>query len=201
MSRAAGRRAEPRSFDELWEALLDVPEGYIGEIVDGEIVETQRPGEPHSMAATDLGTLLGAWFRFGIGGPGGWIFRHEPGIRFGDELRIPDLAGWRTERFVKPTGDGPYLVMPDWILEVLSKGTVREDRTKKMPLYAAHGVPRLWMLDPAAQTLEVYRLQDRAWVLVRALGGDAKARVEPFDAVELDLTLVWGPMRDAGAEP
>lgn len=196
MSRAAGRRAEPRSFEELWEALLGVPEGYIGEIVNGEIVETQRPGEPHSGAATDLGTLLGGWFRFGVGGPGGWIFRDEPGIRFGDELRVPDLAAWRAERFAKPDGDGPYLVMPDWICEVLSKGTVREDRTKKMPLYAQHGVQWLWLLDPVAQTLEVYRLREGAWLHVRSLGGDAKARIEPFDAVELDLTLVWGPMRE-----
>ena len=118
---------------------------------------------------------------------------HEPRIRFGDETRVPDLAGWRADRFVAPQ-TGPYMVMPDWICEALSPGTARTDRTEKMPLYARHGVGHLWLLDPVLQTLEVYRLESGRWI--GNYGGDAKIRAEPFDAVELDLTLVWGPKRE-----
>ena len=65
------------------EANQQVPEEFIGEIVAGELQLTPRPGAPHTLAATDLGTLLGGPFRFGINGPGGWIFMAEPYIRFG----------------------------------------------------------------------------------------------------------------------
>lgn len=185
-----------RSFDELWEALLLVPEGKVGEIVDGEIVETPRPDHPHVGALSDLGFLLGASFKFGIGGPGGWVILHEPGIRFGDDMRIPDLAGWRRERFVAPRS-GPYVVVPDWICEGLSPSTARSDRTEKLPLYARHGVRHVWLLDAVVQTLEIYRLEVDHWILVATHGANAKVRAEPFDAVELDLALVWGPPQPA----
>lgn len=192
MSSAPRRQDRRKSFDELWEDLLQVPEGFIGEIVDGRIIETQRPGSGHSMAASDLGALLVNAFRFGIGGPGGWRILDEPGIRFGDDMRIPDLAGWRLDRFALPAGNGPFTVAPDWIGEVLSPSTARTDRTDKLPLYARHEVRHVWLLDAAIQTLEVLRLEQGRWVLVATHGGDARVRAEPFEAVELDLSMVWG---------
>lgn len=196
MSAAVDQTTVRRSFDELWEDLELVPEGYTGEIVDGEIVTTPRPDPPHLVAASDLGALLVSRFRFGIGGPGGWVILHEPRIRFSDELRVPDLAGWRSERYVTPK-KGPYVVMPDWICEVLSPGTARKDRTRKLPLYAKHRVGHVWLIDPVVQTLEVYRLQAETWGLVRTFGADDKAHAEPFEAVELDLAMIWGQDRSA----
>jgi hypothetical protein len=102
----------------LWERLLDVPEGYIGEIVGGEIRRVPRPNPPHIRAASGVGVLVGAPFGFGIGGPGGWVILDEPRVRFFDEVRVPDIAGWRVERYQDPEG-GPYVVIPDWICEVL----------------------------------------------------------------------------------
>ena len=200
MSRAAERVRKPGSFDDLWRDLEDVPAGQVGEIVGGEIIATLRPGPPHIMASSGLGGLLTAWFRFGMGGPGGWVILDEPRIRFVDEVRVPDLAGWRAERFAA-TDTGPLFVIPDWICELLSPGTARTDRMDKLPLYARHGVGHVWLLDPLLQTLEVYRLQGASWVLVRTFGADDRARAEPFDAVELDLTLVWGARRDPVEEP
>lgn len=197
MAGTADRTREPRSFEQLWDDLDEVPEGFVGEIVAGEVVLTPRPAAPHIGATSDLGGLLTAWFRFGMGGgPGGWVILHEPRIRFEDEIRVPDLAGWRAARFVAPTS-GPYTVVPDWICEALSPGTARTDRTDKMPLYARNRVGHLWLLDPVLQTLEVYRLEGERWVSIGTFGGDAKVRAEPFDAVELDLTMVWGPLREA----
>ena len=117
----------------------------------------------------------------------------EPRIRFGDECRVPDFAGWRKERYVRPDGSGPYEVVPDWVCELLSKSTAVEDRTEKLPLYAKHGVRYAWILDAIAQTLEVFRLEGGCWLLAQTFGADAKVRAEPFDAIEIDLTLFWGP--------
>lgn len=197
MAPTADRTREPRSFEQLWDDLDEVPEGFVGEIVAGEVIVTPRPDPPHIRATSDLGGLLTAWFRFGMGGgPGGWVILDEPRIRFAEEVRVPDLAGWRASRFAAPRS-GPYTVVPDWICEALSPGTARSDRTAKMPLYARNRVGHLWLLDAVVQTLEVYRLEGERWVSVGTFGGDEKVRAEPFDAVELDLTMVWGPLREA----
>ena len=176
-------------FDELWRRLEDVREGYVGEIVGGEIVETMRPGPPHLRAASRLGALLGGPFDLGIGGPGGWVIHDEPRIRFGDEVRVPDLAGWRRERYEAPE-EGPFVVAPDWIGEVLSASTEKEDRTAKMPLYLASGVSWLWLIDPRAQLVEAYRREAGMWVVIGTFG-TPKARIAPFDEIDLDVAALW----------
>jgi len=187
-----GEPARTDDFDTLWERLSDVPEGYVGEIVRGEIQTHPSPNAPHAVAASRLGALLSGPFDFGTNGPGGWILIDEPRIRFGDEMRIPDLGGWRVERY-QPLEEGPFTVMPDWVCEVLSRSTAKEDRTQKMPLYARYGIPCMWVLDPTARTVEVYRLQSEHWLLLDTFGEDDRIRAEPFAEVELDLSLLWQP--------
>jgi Uma2 family endonuclease len=174
-----------------WEDLADVPEGYVGEIVAGELVLQSRPGAPHTETASDLGLVLGPPFRFGRGGPGGWIILHEPRVAFLEDIRVPDLAGWRAERYVAPR-EGPYTVTPDWVCEVLSPSTGGKDRTQKVPLYARAGVAHVWLVDPFACTLEVLQLSEGRYTLWLTAGGDATLRAPPFDALELELGLIWG---------
>lgn len=48
-----------------------------------------------------------------------------------------------------------------------------------------------WLVDPHAQTLEVYRLENERWVLLSSHEGADKVRAEPFDAVEIELGALW----------
>jgi Uma2 family endonuclease len=181
----------PKTRPATWDDLLDVPEHLTGEIVEGELVVHPRPGTPHTVVASDLGMLLGGTFRFGSGGgPGGWVILAEPGIVFGNDIRAPDLAGWRRDRWPGTTAQGPILAVPDWVCEVLSPRTRRADRAEKMPLYAAHGVQFAWLVSPTDRSLEAYRLVGDRWLLLGVYtGGDV--RVEPFDAVPLSLDAVF----------
>ncbi|WP_158080062.1 hypothetical protein [Archangium sp. Cb G35] len=42
-----------------------------------------------------------------------------------------------------------------------------------------------------AQTLEIYRIEGRHWLLLDSAAGDERVRAEPFEAFELELALVW----------
>ncbi len=46
-------------------------------------------------------------------------------------------------------------------------------------------------MDPRTQTLEVYRKQSARSTRVGAWRGTATVRVEPFDAVEIELGVLW----------
>jgi hypothetical protein len=50
----------------------------------------------------------------------------------------------------------------------------------------------VWLVNPLARTLGVYRLAEGRWLLVATHEGTARVRAEPFDAVELALGPLWG---------
>ena len=104
---------------------------------------------------------------------------------------VPDLAGWRRETLPE-LPEAPYLTAPpDWACEVLSPSTRRLDRVRKVPLFAREGVGHVWLVDPAAKTLEVLRLADGAYAFVAAYAEAEVVRAEPFDAIELRLEDLW----------
>ena len=53
-------------------------------------------------------------------------------------------------------------------------------------------VRHIWLIDPLAKTLEVFRLSDGQWIRAAASAGDEKVRVEPFEVFELELGALWG---------
>ena len=103
-------------------------------------------------------------------------------VEVGDDLRVRYLAavggGARTERFLYPdvfvakgvprrAGRRQYDVeaegkAPDFVLEVLSRGTLRNDTGRKVSAYAALGVREYFLFDPTGElpvpTLHGYRL-------------------------------------------
>ena len=170
-----------------------LPENMVGEILDGELFASPRPASPHAVAASNIGGELYGPFgrRGGGGGPGGWWFLLEPELHFGQDVLVPDLAGWRRERMPRVPDVKAFELPPDWVCEVISPSTARIDRTRKARIYARAGVRHRWYVDPLARTLEVFRLQDRQWLQVAEYDGDVRVRAEPFDAIELDLTHWW----------
>lgn len=171
--------------------LDDLPEDVVGQIVDGELIVLPRPDAPHVEAAGVLyGVLFGSFWRE-FRDPGGWVILPEPKILFGEQLLVPDLAGWKVDRYIRPK-KGPYEVVPDWICEILSPSTAGFDRGTKLPLYASSEVGHAWVLDPVARILEVLRRQQGGWLIAATYRKEDKVRAEPFEAVEIDLSLLWG---------
>jgi len=185
--KSARRRA---TYDDL----LAVPEHKVAEIIDGELIVSPRPASPHARAASVMGAdLLGAFDRPpGSGGaPRGWWILYEPELHLGEDVLVPDLAGWRRDRMAVLPNVAAFEQPPDWACEVVSPSTVRIDRERKMRVYARERVGHLWIVDPIVRTLEVYRLEDGRWVVVSAHGGTDRVRAEPFEAVELEIGRWW----------
>jgi len=171
--------------------LLGVPVHQVAEIVDGDLHVSPRPASLHARAASGLNRALGPPFDDGRGGPGGWWILFEPELHLGEDVLVPDLAGWRRERMPAFPDTAAFTLAPDWVCEVLSPATERLDRARKMPAYAREGVGHLWLVNPTARTLEAYRLGEGRWTLLATFEGSATFRAEPFAAVELELGRLW----------
>jgi Uma2 family endonuclease len=185
-----GEKSRPPSYDDI----LALPENMVGEILDGELVVSPRPASPHALAAGGVFFDVGGPFHRSPGGPGGWWIIQEPELHLRNgNVVVPDLAGWRRERMPAPPNVAAFELAPDWVCEILSPRTQRHDRGKKRRIYAREGVGHYWLIDPIARSLEVLRLENRRYSVVETYEEAEKARVEPFEAVELDLARWWLP--------
>src|SRR5438309_365369 len=85
--------------------------------------------------------------------------------------------------------------LPDNVrCEILSPSTRRFDRVQKLAVYARERVQHVWLIDPDAQTLEIFRLENGRWSLLETFAGAARIRGPPFDEIELDLAMLWPQM-------
>jgi Uma2 family endonuclease len=174
-----------------YDDIVALPPNMVGQIIDGTLYAHSRPATPHAAAASAIAEELGPPFKRGRGGPGGWMIVFEPELHFGDDVLVPDIAGWRRERMPE-LPHAPFITLaPDWICEVLSPSTAGLDRVRKMDVYARQRVSWAWLVDPVEKTLEIYELAGDAWKRADAFEGDAKVRARPFDAIELDMSILW----------
>jgi Uma2 family endonuclease len=175
--------------------VLAAPPDKVAEVVEGELYVHPRPAGPHTAAATALGEELGPPFKRGRGGPGGWILLNEPELHLGGDILVPDLGGWRRTTMDHVANSPYFAVRPDWVCEVLSPSTERLDRTQKLAIYAREGVGHAWLVNPLLHTLEVLRLEQRRWSIVSTHRGEESVRAEPFDAIALELGILWADVR------
>lgn len=165
---------------EMVRALPDDGNRY--EVVDGELLVTPAPTWDHQRIVRDLVLLLDPYIESqGLG---------EAMISPSDveldthglvqpDVFVQGLVGGRPARGWN-TG-APLLL----VVEVLSPGTARADRTTKRRRYQRAGIPEYWIVDLDARVVERWRPgDDRPEVLGETLTWQAPGATSPL-AIEL----------------
>ena len=183
-----GLARRPATYDDL----VRVPDHLVAELLEGDLYTTPRPAAPHALAASTLGVEVGGPFQSGRGGPGGWWILDEPELHLGNDVVVPDLAGWRRSTLPQIPDAPAITVAPGWICEVLSPSTEAMDRVPKLRIYARERVSHVWLVNPRSYTLEVLRRGDGHWIVAATHDGDQVVHAEPFEAVPLELFRLWG---------
>lgn len=184
---AARTSTRPATYADI----VALPANLVGEIAAGLLYANPRPALPHAAAASAIGEELGPPFKRGKGGPGGWVILDEPELHLGGDVLVPDLGGWRRERMPELPATAHTTLAPDWVCEVLSPSTSKLDRGVKVPIYARERVAHVWLVDPLEQYLEVLVLDGETYRIIATHVADAKVRAQPFEALELDLSIFW----------
>jgi Uma2 family endonuclease len=100
----------------------------------------------------DLGTIVGA----------DAMMRLFPGL-----VRIPDVAFISWKRFPKKRrkrGEIPTVV-PDLVVEVLSKGNTPREMARKLDEYFRAGVLQVWYVDPKRRNVRIFSARNRSITL------------------------------------
>ena len=166
------------------------------EIVGGELVRKAEPSGEHGGTQADIAAWLGTsgFGRRGQGGgPGGWWFATEVEVELGEhEVYRPDLLGWRRER-VPDRPRGTPVRDPS---RLGLRGPVAPDGPPRSRAQAAGyhraGVTHYWLVDPVEETLTVHRWTPEGYLLVLTAERGQRVRAEPFEAVELPISEMFG---------
>ena len=174
-----------------YQDVLDAPPHMVAEVIDGVLYTFPRPAIPHSRAGSRLGVHLGGPFDSSGGIPGGWWILDEPELHLGEDILVPDLAGWRRERVPRLPDAAYWTLSPDWVCEVLSPSTRKLDLGTKRDIYARERVAHMWLVDPDARSLETFELRDGEWRALAKLTGNRPVSQPPFEAVSFPLGDLW----------
>ena len=136
--------------------LLNTPrDGRKYELVDGEILVSPA-GMRHSEVG---GAIFGLIWEFLQGNPIGKVYTSDVGIAFPNgNVRSPDVTYVSLAKL--PGGVSPETfgeVIPDLAVEVLSQSDSLRELGRKIGEFLDNGVPLVWLVDPARQTVTVYR--------------------------------------------
>ncbi|MBI2390908.1 MAG: Uma2 family endonuclease [Deltaproteobacteria bacterium] len=199
MANAAHRRATRDDFARA------IAEGRAVELIAGELIERAAPTFDHGQAQSKVNGQLDAFNRSGGGprGPGGWWLATEVEVLYPkfEEVFRHDVVGFRRDRQPARPSSFPVEERPDWACEVLSTSTRRGaarragrvyDLVKKQRTLHAHGVPHYWLLDPDAEVLTVLRWSEPGYVQILTATVGERVRAEPFDAIELSVSELFG---------
>ena len=169
--------------------LASYPEEDV-ELIGGEIVRRPMTRARHAQAQGQASRQLGAF----VGGsdPGGWWILTEVSVAYEPhECPRHDLAGWRRER-LPALPDGVVDLPPDWVCEIVSPGHEKKDTLITPLLLRRHRVPFYWLIWPEDKALVAHALDGGEWRVIATLKDAERARVPPFEAVELDLVYLLG---------
>ena len=134
-----------------------VQEDMKAEFINGEIIENSPAADEHTDAVMSLGSLS---YNFSNFQESGKVKSEKAMVSLTRNDYEPDIAFWRKEVAATFKMGQTHYPAPDWICEVLSKGTSGRDRGIKFDDYAAHGVREYWIVHPRKKTIEQYLLSD-----------------------------------------
>ncbi len=82
---------------------------------------------------------------------------------------------------------------PDWIIEILSKGTAKKDVKDKHALYAESGVTEYWLIYPYEEVIHQFVLNDETgqYHLQNSYAGDDVAAPYLFPDLAIDLPTLF----------
>ena len=163
-------------------------DGRRHEIYDGELSVTPAPSPWHQDVVLNLATLLRAHVaELGLGK----VFVAPIDVILSDTSVVqPDVVYVATDRLALITRLG-IEGAPTLVVEVLSPSTTVSDRHTKMQLYARHGIPWYWLVDPDARTAEVYRLERGVYELAARVAGDQPLCAAPFPDLTMAPEALW----------
>jgi Uma2 family endonuclease len=165
-------------------------DGHRYQLLEGELVMTPSPDRWHQKVLRDLALALQAYVEEHVLGE---IYFAPLDVTLDDRNVVqPDILFVSNERSGILQGDR-VIGAPDLCVEILSPGTERIDRVRKLELYARFGVTHYWIVDLQARSIEEYVLARDVYRVGSITGYDEPFRPGALPGFEFRLSVVALP--------
>lgn len=153
----------------------DITEQEKVEFINGEIIVHSPVMKRHNTASLLLAQLMNVY-----------NIKHQLGFVGIEKIMItltrndyePDICFFRKEKSESFTEKQTLFPAPDFVIEILSKGTKDRDRGVKFKDYQAHQIEEYWIIDPDHQTIEQYHYEEGQYeLLLKSSEGTIKSLV------------------------
>ena len=133
------------------------------EIIGGEKILAPSASSYHNEIMGDLFTDLKLYVRQNHCG---FVFTDNVDVHLPDGSKYkPDLFVVKSENESIINWEGTVHGVPDMVVEIISKSSRKKDTTIKKDTYELNGVKEYWIVDPFANTVDVYLLRDGKYYL------------------------------------
>lgn len=171
----------------------------IGELLNGQV--HLREWTPHHMTVYDILSIKLGYRPDLLVPRHGWMFDYRAEIHVGEQVIVPDFAGWRANRRIQPSWDEPYCGrlarryndVPDWIADVIEPTHVGLVRNIKLPVYLGLGVRNVWLINRIKKAVEVYSATATSWQLDATFSGNGRLHADPLKRFAIELSDLWQP--------
>lgn len=183
--------AYPTTFvsDREWrfQDLLQMPDGYRYEILNGVLYMAAMPFWPHPLVIENLQRTLGAWiWQHGLG----HLFSPQTGIHYSDTQYVdPDLLFVRPDQ--TPEDDEGLLRKATLVIEVLSQSNTRAPRTEREALFHLVEVQEIWYVDPKAKSVEICSRTQDGYNRTALFQGSDSVTSALFPGFDVALSDLW----------
>jgi Uma2 family endonuclease len=171
---------------------MEIPDGdtSIYELINGQIVKRASPNSPHQEVSGNLFLAIGNFIKKKKLGK---LYAAALDVYFDEETAgvQPDLLFVSKDReFIIHENNG-IVGAPDLVIEIVSPGSVDKDRSVKKDVYERFAVKEYWIVDPAYQSIEVYRMVDDRYQLFSFAEREGKVKSTVLPGFELEVKKVF----------
>ncbi len=155
----------------------------IVELSEGRLIITPSPTEQHQMVLGNLFVLFKMHIRSKKLGK---VLTSPMDVRlYEGVIRQPDIVFMSNEHNDRTTEE--LWGVPDLVVEILSKGMIKEDREKKFKEYQNARVQEYWIVDPFKKIIAIYTLENGTFELFGKWGQGEIAKSKLLTGFEVSV--------------
>ena len=181
-------RLFPRQGEWTEEDYFSLPESNrMIELSEGRLIISPSPTLEHQTISGNLFSLIRDHVKsnnLGVVVAAPMDVRLRKGI-----IRKPDILFMSNEHRDRLTNE--CLGIPDLVVEILSKSNIGEDRKRKFKQYQNAGVSEYWIVDPFQQDIEIFTLENGAYVLFGKWGTGEIAHSKLLSGFQVAVNSVF----------